>query len=270
LDNDKLVKLSEAVLNRGRISDQIKEVIKRAMLNGEFKAGDKLPREDQLASLLKVSKVTVREALRDLEGEGMIQKRRGPAGGNFIAHPNMSRMKELISNCFQFGTVAPHELVEAGLMLEQTLLPLAAQRRTQDDLARIAINIKEREEGLASGVLDLKKMIAFHHILADSCRDRILSAVLHALITVSVRNLPPVSITKEDFKAHLKDSKDLYECMLRQDSAAAQTSIVSIFKRYLDFHTKSKRPKQRAKGSKRGKGNGAINNTGKHSAKGQA
>lgn len=234
MDYGKAKKFGDTVLNRGRVSDQIKEAIKQSILSGEFKAGDKLPREDQIATLLKVSKVTVREALRDLEVDGMIEKRRGSAGGNFVAQPNINKMNDLIMNCFQFGTVTPIELLEAGQMLEQWLLSLAAKRRTEDDLTKMTTNIREREESLASRVIDLRKMIAFHHIVVDSCHDRILSALLHALITVSVRNLSAGAFTLDDYQAHLKYSKQLFKSMLRQDGEAGRNSMVSIFKRYLD------------------------------------
>ena len=74
------MKLASVDLSHNRVSDQIKDNLKSAILRGEFKPGDKLPREDQIAASFKVSKVSVREALRDLEGEGIIEKRRGAFG----------------------------------------------------------------------------------------------------------------------------------------------------------------------------------------------
>ena len=84
------MKLTGVDLSHGRVSDRIKNTLKQSILNGEFKPGEKLPREDQLAASFKVSKVSVREALRDLEGEGIIEKRRGIHGGNFVAQPGIS------------------------------------------------------------------------------------------------------------------------------------------------------------------------------------
>ena len=59
--------LNDVVLNRTRVTDQITDILKQAILSGEFKPGDKFPREDQIAAQFKVSKVSVREALRNLE-----------------------------------------------------------------------------------------------------------------------------------------------------------------------------------------------------------
>jgi len=87
-----LKSLPKAVLPRPRLSDQIRDELKRMILHGDLKRGVKLPTEEQLAAQLKVSKVSVREALRNLETEGLIEKRRGVHGGSFVAHPGSEKM----------------------------------------------------------------------------------------------------------------------------------------------------------------------------------
>jgi len=49
------------VLRQERLSDQVKHHLKQAILDGKFKPGDKLPPENQIAEIFKVSKVTARE-----------------------------------------------------------------------------------------------------------------------------------------------------------------------------------------------------------------
>lgn len=56
----------------------------RAIESGRLRAGDKLPREDDLAAALGVSRMTLRQALGSLEARGLIESRRGRSGGNFI------------------------------------------------------------------------------------------------------------------------------------------------------------------------------------------
>lgn len=62
----------------------IEQWLLRAIKSGKLLPGDKLPREDDLAESLGVSRMTLRQALGTLEARGLIESRRGRAGGNFI------------------------------------------------------------------------------------------------------------------------------------------------------------------------------------------
>jgi len=90
---------------KARISDQITYVLKQAILEGKLKPGDKLPPEGRIATQFKVSKMAIREALREMETEGLIRKQRGVFGGNFINEPALTRIADSVLNCFQFSSV---------------------------------------------------------------------------------------------------------------------------------------------------------------------
>jgi GntR family transcriptional repressor for pyruvate dehydrogenase complex len=58
--------------------------IRRAIQLGQFEQGERLPTETEIAEQLGLSRVTVREAVRQLEGEGLVEIRRGARGGLFV------------------------------------------------------------------------------------------------------------------------------------------------------------------------------------------
>src|SRR5690242_6374962 len=60
------------------------ERLRRAIHLRQYVPGDRLPSARKLAESLGVSRVTVREALQDLQGEGYVESRRGAAGGPFV------------------------------------------------------------------------------------------------------------------------------------------------------------------------------------------
>ena len=68
------------------------EAITNLILNGDFKSGDRLPKEDVLANQLGVSRSTLRVALGYLETYGMISRR--PGVGTFVASPLSRRSEE--------------------------------------------------------------------------------------------------------------------------------------------------------------------------------
>jgi GntR family transcriptional repressor for pyruvate dehydrogenase complex len=67
-----------------RASTDIAELIKQAILSEEFKEGDRLPPERDLAAQFQVGRMTIREALRTLETKGLIAIRKGSSGGGLL------------------------------------------------------------------------------------------------------------------------------------------------------------------------------------------
>src|SRR3954466_4513470 len=65
--------------------------LRRSIHLGHFGAGDRLPPERELAKLLGVSRTTVREAVRVLEGEGLVEIKRGSSGGISVRPQSLGR-----------------------------------------------------------------------------------------------------------------------------------------------------------------------------------
>jgi GntR family transcriptional regulator len=59
------------------------------IVSGTLKPGDKLPSEVEIANVLGVSRMTLRQALSSIEAKGLIDRRRGRFGGNFVAAPRL-------------------------------------------------------------------------------------------------------------------------------------------------------------------------------------
>jgi len=105
--------------------------LRRSIHLGHFGAGDKLPPERELAKLLGVSRTTVREAVRVLEGEGLVEIRRGSSGGISVKPQSMGRT-ELRRRMREF-----EEIIEFRLAVEPMAARLAAERRTKTDIAAL-------------------------------------------------------------------------------------------------------------------------------------
>jgi GntR family transcriptional regulator len=68
---------------------QIEQWLMRAINKGDLVPGDKLPREQQLAMTLGVSRMTLRQALASLATRGVLKRKPGRTGGTFIAQPKI-------------------------------------------------------------------------------------------------------------------------------------------------------------------------------------
>ena len=105
--------------------------LRRSIHLGHFGAGDRLPPERELAKLLGVSRTTVREAVRVLEGEGLVEIKRGSSGGISVRPQSLGRT-ELRRRMREF-----EEIIEFRLAVEPMAARLAAERRTKSDLAAL-------------------------------------------------------------------------------------------------------------------------------------
>jgi len=80
---------------------------------GELRAGMPLPVENELVARLGVSKAVVREALRILETEGLVEVRRGLGGGPRVRHPSISEAAHAMGVYLQIGDVPVLDVWEA-------------------------------------------------------------------------------------------------------------------------------------------------------------
>jgi GntR family transcriptional repressor for pyruvate dehydrogenase complex len=118
-DDVKVQKLSHAVAER----------LRGQIVSGQRKSGDRLPPETDLLAQFKVSRPTVREALRILEVESLISLGRGGRSGALVLGPTVKRAAEyaamvLVSSGTTFG-----ELHDARAILEPSLVMQHAQKR---------------------------------------------------------------------------------------------------------------------------------------------
>ena len=89
--------MQENISDKASISRQIAEQLRNAIVAGQFKIGQRLPTEDELAKRFGVSRPSVREALKRLAAQNLVRARRGPTGGNFVVQPSYAELAESLS-----------------------------------------------------------------------------------------------------------------------------------------------------------------------------
>jgi DNA-binding FadR family transcriptional regulator len=121
-----------------RLYEQVAGQVTDLVARGEFKPGDRLPPERDLAKLLGVSRPTVREAMIALEIAGLVEVRVG--AGAFVTDKAATNGATTTSNGRLFEGVgsSPLELIAARRTIEPEVAALAAQLATPDEIAAIA------------------------------------------------------------------------------------------------------------------------------------
>jgi len=172
----------------------VERVIERlvtAVAVGEFLPGTRLPAERELSPLLGVGRTTVRAALDALSARGLIERRRGRAGGTFVAHEWHPSVVSDVDRWFEERWDDLVDACTASSLLHASLARLAAERRTAADIAAIEERLadfhsaesgdpKQRADSLLHlAIIDAAHNTALREILLAHERRLSLSAPAH-------------------------------------------------------------------------------------------
>ncbi len=207
-----------------RVSEEVTERIKRAILLGEFKAGDRLPSERDLAKQFQVSRVAIREALRKLEHSGFIVTRQGATGGTFVTDLNFEYLANAFLDLFLSDKIGIPELYQVRLFLEPEIARLAALAITPEYAKRLKEALQDEDLTATSLWEDIKMTTAVHYILAEMCGNRFFEAILRSSMRLTHRVIEVVN--PEPYTLHPRGvHRPIVEAVLNGDSEAASSAM---------------------------------------------
>lgn len=158
-------------------SDVLAERLKQEILSDGYRTGASLPTERELVSTTGLSRGSVREALRILEAQGLVNTRAGRYGGTTVTQPTNDQLAGHINLYIKGRSVTLSALVEVRLALEPMVAALAATRRTEADLAKLRA-IAERIKWAADNDLNafLEENVNWHEAIAAASHNDLLFA----------------------------------------------------------------------------------------------
>jgi GntR family transcriptional repressor for pyruvate dehydrogenase complex len=163
-----------------RIYAEIVRQIRSLIADGRLKSGDRLPPERDLADRFRVSRTSVREALRALESTGLIEIRAGD--GAFVREVSVESLIEPLALVILTQREAVSELYEARRVLEPPIAGLAARRATSEELGEMARILDAQARELAAGRTGLAQDAAFHTAIGHSAHNRAITRIVAALM----------------------------------------------------------------------------------------
>src|SRR3954471_2255057 len=189
---------------RVRSFDHIVGQIRDAISSGGIQPGERLPSERDLGVAFGVSRTTLREALRALEAQGVLEIRTGSRGGAFVAEPSSELVAGALGSLLRFRSATARELAEFRVPFEAENAAWAARRaepHTLAELEHIVGDVASRAADAGAAWPEVAGLeVRFHDAVAratgNSVRAAIMSAILDALerafIAVPVPAGPPL------------------------------------------------------------------------------
>jgi GntR family transcriptional repressor for pyruvate dehydrogenase complex len=142
-----------------------------------------LPKQDRLIQEFNVGLVTVREALRILEVEGLITVKRGNLGGSMVHRPETRRIAYMLALSLQSRAVDLADLLVTLRLLEPLSAGACAQRpdRATAVVPRLRAIVDEQREALDDADRFIALAVRFHVDMATVCGIATMGLVLGAL-----------------------------------------------------------------------------------------
>jgi len=191
--------------------------------NGEIRLGEKLPSERALAERFRVSRNSVREAIRGLAEKNIVQSRRGDgtylrscldnSSGQPLAHVLRSQGKRL------------KEIFELRRMLEPHIAALAAQRITARQIEALKMLVFEQEKRHLYGEDDTELDAAFHLRIAVAARNPLIVEVLKTLDHIIGESRSPALQNEERQKVSMRTHYLIVDALERRDPVAAEQAM---------------------------------------------
>ena len=197
------------------------EAIADGIVSRGLRPGDRLATEAEMIAEYEVGRATLREALRVLEAQGVIEVRVGAGGGPFVARPDAHRLARMLSLLLRMSDVTLREVLDARLIFEPALAGQAAQRRLGSHVGALRANQRLLETAPRGGTQFLRVNEEFHTLIADASGNRPLAALWSALAAIADGHETGVRYTSAALAGMVAAHRKIGDAIIAQDSAEA-------------------------------------------------
>jgi len=212
-----------------KISEEIVSQIKQLISKGELKPGDRIPSERELATMLGVSRPSVREAIMVLEAMGFLDSRQG--GGTYVkALTEGSIMNPLAKLVEMRDPEVLRSLAEVRMGLESWSAYLAAQRATDADIAEMRRLYEIMKKAAAKGGWSPDVDAEFHYAITAASHNSLQMHVLdsiHSLFHATIQVALMEFYQQEGHVRLLLDHhRDIMEAIAAHDPELARQKMM--------------------------------------------
>jgi GntR family transcriptional regulator, transcriptional repressor for pyruvate dehydrogenase complex len=201
--------------------------IEKLIVAGKLKPGDKLPPENILAEKMGISRLTLREGMRELEGAGLIYTIRGGKGGRFVTKANSKILTNAFDIIMRINKTSFEELQEARKILEGATVKLAAERITKEKLVEIEKNVSISPCKLTNRNLFIKNNYQFHELIANASGNTVLVTTLQSLKNIFDRPFINMSnLSESGVSTALEQHKNIFKALIDKNAFMAEKLMI--------------------------------------------
>ena len=204
-------------------SDVLADRLRREILRGTLAHGASLPTERDLVVQTGLSRGSVREALRILEAEGLVSTRPGRQGGSVARRPGDESLARYIGMFVEGRGISLLSLLHTREAIEPSIACLAAQNRTDEDVAKLVRRTESVEEAYDDVPRYLAENVKWHCAIATASHNELLRAFMVAISSMVYRASAIEDFaTDEVRRVVLKAHRRILDAIVAKDADAAR------------------------------------------------
>lgn len=212
---------------RRKLYQEVEQRLLDRIRSGEIPPGGQMPSERELMEVFGVGRPAIREALQSLERSGIVEIAHGERAR--VVMPTAESLIEQIAGGarhllrMQPDTLA--HLKDARVFLETGMARLAAERATDDDIARLRQRLAEHRQALNRLDVFLERDMAFHREIACISGNPIFPAIVEALFQWAAEYYRAIVRAPGVENVTLAEHQRLFEAIAARDPAAAEQAM---------------------------------------------
>jgi GntR family transcriptional repressor for pyruvate dehydrogenase complex len=212
----------KAVEKRRAYQEVVKQILD-LIREGRLNKGDQLPTEREMTETFRVSRTTVREAIRYLESMRLVESRHG--NGTYVLASSENAHIQSLSAALFHDRDDLTDIFYIRKIIEPSIARLAAEYATPGEIKELEAILQEQEENLAAGKNAAQADTAFHMALARAAKNRVLGRLVHALMDLLAETRKEALQNPLRAKESLKGHQLILAAVKVGDCAGARESM---------------------------------------------
>lgn len=217
-------------VKRDTLSEQVTQGLIDFIDDQDLTPGDNLPSESQLAEDFGVSRPVIREALKTLQGEGIIEI---VTGRNAVIKPVSSAMlRKFFERAIVLKSTSFQDLIEVRRGLEIQSVLLSATRRTENDIATLKDILQQMRQHMNQPEAFAEQDVQFHLAIASASQNPMIfylvESLRDAMRDTILRGLQH-RFTDESYEQVQTIHQVILDAIIAQDTDAAQSAMQTHF-----------------------------------------
>ena len=227
-------------IRKTRIYEEVVNQVHDMVREGKFKAGDQLPSERELSETFKVSRTSVREALRALETQGLIVSRTG--AGNFVAELPIESLVAPLAAMLIEEKSALADIFEMRKVIEPHIASLAAERATKRDIERMKKILDKQREAVSRGETGVEADAELHFAIGRATQNQALEKLVSGLMDILSHSREESLQTKDRRKASIESHRKILSAIEEHDKKKAREAMLFHIEQVEDNVLSAKKP----------------------------
>jgi GntR family transcriptional repressor for pyruvate dehydrogenase complex len=226
---------SDERIRAPKTADILVARIRGQIARGELRTGELLPPESELLVRWGVGRPSLREALRILESESLLEIRKGNVGGAIVRYPRVTVTARDAGLLLQLQGTTLKDVYDARLLLEPAAVARAAECRDSSDLMRLEEILQSQESLVSEPEEWARAAVQFHEAIVATAQSptlQLLSDLLSEII--NLHQVAEVARSGRNGAAHRRKSNQVHRHLFELVRAGRAEEAQALWRHHIE------------------------------------